>query len=110
MNLPAIERVLVVLNAPPELEEPVIDWLPGREGGTGFTSSPVYGHSTDHDNLAALEQVTGRKPRQHFQVQMQVGNLGPFMHFLRSTFGADDLHYWVIPVFEGGSALAETEK
>ena len=107
MNLPAVEQVLVVLNAPPELEEPVIDWLLAREGGTGFTSFPVAGHSTDHDNLSAVEQVTGRKPRQQFQVQMYRDSLEPFMRSLRRTFGSADLHYWVVPVFEGGSVLAD---
>ena len=109
MNLCECEQVLVVLNAPPELEEPVIDWLLAREGGTGFTSFPVYGHSTDHDNLSAVEQVTGRKPRQQFQVQMHLNRLESFMDSLRRTFGAADLHYWVMPVFEGGSVLAEPD-
>ena len=104
----AVEQVLVVLNAPPELEEPVIDWLLAREGGTGFTSFPVYGHSTDHDNLSALEQVTGRRPRHQFQVQMCVESLEPFMTSLRATFGAADLHYWVVPVIEGGSVPTES--
>jgi hypothetical protein len=107
MNSFASEQVLVVLNAPPELEEPVIDWLLARDGGAGFTSFPVYGHSTDHDNLSAVEQVTGRKPRQQFQVQMNLAILEPFMKSLRTSFGAADLHYWVVPVFEGGSVLAE---
>lgn len=107
MNLLEFGQVLVVLNAPPELEEPVIDWLLARERGTGFTSFPVYGHSTDHDNLSAVEQVTGRKPRQQFQVQMELENMAPFMKSLRAAFGAADLHYWVLPVLEGGSVLAE---
>ena len=108
MNHSGFEQVLVVLNAPPELEEPVIDWLLAMEGGTGFTSFPVYGHSTDHDNLSAVEQVTGRKPRQQFQVQMREERLAHFMTSLRTTFGAADLHYWVLPVVEGGSVPAES--
>ena len=108
MNLSGSEQVLVVLNAPPELEEPVIDWLLARDSGTGFTSFPVFGHSTDHDNLSAVEQVTGRKPRHQFQVQMHVVHLDSFMHSLRTSFGAADLHYWVMPVFEGNVLFGTT--
>jgi hypothetical protein len=103
MSIRDCGQVLVVLNAPPELEEPVIDWLLARESGTGFTSFPVYGHSTDHDSLTAVEQVTGRRPRQQFQVQMNTDDVGTFMQGLRKTFGAADFHYWVMPVLEGGS-------
>ena len=54
-----------------------------------------------------MEQVTGRTPRQQFQVQMQSSRLEPFMDSLCRTFGAADLHYWIMPVFEGGSVSAE---
>lgn len=109
MNAAGREQVLVVLNVPPELEEPVIDWLLAREGGTGFTSFPAYGHSTDHENLSAVEQVTGRKPRQQFQIQMRLDSLETFMQSLRATFGAADVHYWAIPVFEGGSVVGHPD-
>jgi len=105
MNMSDFEQVLIVLNVPPELEELVIDWLLAKDSGTGFTSVPAYGHSTDHDNLSAVEQVTGHKPRQQFQVQIPVQGLEAFMQSLRASFGAADVHYWVMPVFEGGSVI-----
>jgi hypothetical protein len=95
-------EALVTLNVPPDLEEPIVDWLLAREGGTGFTSFPVYGHSTSHAGLSPTEQVTGRQRRQQFQIQIRADNVNEFIDNVRQSFGAAGIHYWVLPLTLGG--------
>jgi hypothetical protein len=95
-------QALIVLNAPPDLEEPVVDWLLARSDSTGFTSFPVFGHSTSHDGLSPAEQVSGRQRRQQFQVQIDASDVDVFLGDIQATFGAAGIHYWVLPLSQGG--------
>ena len=96
------EESLVVLNVPPTLEEAIVDWLLAREGSTGFTSFPVFGHSTRHDELSAAEQVSGRQKRQQFQIQISDHALDEFLDDARATLGSAGVHFWVLPLYAGG--------
>ena len=93
---------LVTLNAPPDLEEASVDWLLARENSTGFTSFPVYGHSTSHDGLSPIEQVSGRRRRQQFQIQIPADEVSVFIDSVRKAFGAAGIHYWVLPLTMAG--------
>jgi len=95
-------EALVTLNVPPELEEPIVDWLLAREDSTGFTSVTVYGHSTRHDDLSPTEQVSGRQRRQQFQIQIQADSVAAFIDSIRESFGAAGIHFWVLPLILGG--------
>jgi len=99
------DEALVVLNAPPDLEEPVVDWLLGRDENTGFTSFPVFGHSTRHDDLDSAEQVSGRQRRQQFQVQIRADAVSTFLDDARSSFGTAGVHFWVLPIAAGGRLM-----
>jgi hypothetical protein len=100
------EELLVVLNVPPSMEGPVVDWLLAREEGTGFTSFPVSGHSTRHDDLSPAEQVSGRQRRQQFQVQIRQGAVDAFLQDAKDEFGSAGVHFWVLPLFAGGQLKA----
>lgn len=95
-------EVLVVLNVPADLEEPIVDFLLARDGSTGFTSIPVYGHSTSHDGLSRAEQVSGRQRRQQFQIQIRANTADVFIDNIRESFGAAGIHFWVLPLILGG--------
>lgn len=95
-------EVLVILNVPPAIEEPVVDWLLSREGGGGFTSFPVAGHSSAHEGLSAAEQVTGRRRRHQFEVRLPAAALDRFLAGISTDFGAADIRYWVLPVIASG--------
>ncbi len=95
-------EALVVLNAPPDLEEPIIDWLLAREDSTGFTSFPVYGHSASHAGLSPAEQVSGRRRRQQFQIQIRADDVDGFIDKIQKSFGAAGIHFWVLPMSMGG--------
>lgn len=96
------QSVLVVLNVPPSLEETVVDWLLAREDSTGFTSFPVFGHSTSHDGLSLAEQVTGRQRRQQFQVLLAEHTVDAFLEDARRSLGAAGIRYWAIPLMATG--------
>ena len=102
MTLKGDTEALVVLNVPPAMEESVVDWLLERVGSAGFTSFAVAGHSTEHDNLSAAEQVSGRQRRQQFQVQLDADAVPDFLANACDTLGAAGIHYWVLPVVQSG--------
>jgi len=95
-------EALVTLNTPPDLEEPIVDWLLAREDGTGFTSFPVYGHSTSHAGLSPAEQVSGRQRRQQFQIQIRADDVDEFIDETRTSFGAAGIRFWVLPLTHSG--------
>lgn len=101
-------EALVTLNAPPDLEEPIVDWLLAREDSTGFTSFPVYGHSTSHAGLSPAEQVSGRQRRQQFQIQVRADDVDAFIDSIRESFGTAGIHFWVLPLTLGGHLRPST--
>ncbi|MGD8340944.1 MAG: DUF3240 family protein [Gammaproteobacteria bacterium] len=96
------EQVLVVITSPPSLESDLVDWLLARDGGTGFSSAPVRGHSTRHGHLSVAEQVSGRQRRIQFQVQIGAPEVEECLASLVSEFEGADMHYWVLPMLAGG--------
>ena len=96
MTFDETSESLVILNAPPSLEEALVDWLLAHGSGTGFTSFPAEGHSTRHD------QVSGRQRRQQFQVQMASAAVDEFLDALQASLGGAGIHYWVLPVTRSG--------
>ena len=102
MKVEVPEQVLIVITAPPSLESNLVDWLLSRNGGTGFSSTPVNGHSTHHDHLSVAEQVSGRQKRIQFQVQISGDRLDELLSRLESDFNGADLHYWAVPVIAQG--------
>lgn len=95
------EQELLVLIAPPGLEETLVDFLLAQEDFRGFSLQRIEG-SPAFGRLTLAEQVTGRKQQVMFHlhapreaVEALLGRLG------RELRGAG-LHYWVLPVREAG--------
>jgi hypothetical protein len=108
MSAPLPDQVLVAITIPPSLESQLVDWLLSQNGGTGFSSAIVHGHSTRHDHLSIAEQVSGRQKRVQFQVQISGSRLNGFLRTLESEFAGADLHYWVTPVIAGGHLATDS--
>lgn len=102
MNDGSAAQVLVVLTAPPEIGDLIVDWLLARDVPLGFTSSLVSGHSTNHEGLSTAEQVRGRQNRLQFQVQMPADASEEFLAEAAASIAAAGVHYWVVPVIAGG--------
>jgi hypothetical protein len=106
MNTSLPEQVLVAITSPPSLESQIVDWLLSLNGGTGFSSVTVHGHSSHHDHLSIAEQVSGRQKRIEFEVQISGSRLSEFLDTLAADFAGSDLHYWVLPVLAQGHLSA----
>jgi hypothetical protein len=94
--------ILLVITSPPTLESQLVDWLLSENGGTGFSSTTVSGHSAQHGHLSIAEQVRGQQKRLQFQVQIRDNQLDTMLAHLQAEFAGADLHYWVIPLLAGG--------
>lgn len=106
MNRIGTDLVLVVLSASPGLEDAVVDWLLGRRGKTGFTTTTIYGHSSRHEGLSIAEQVSGRRLRTQFEVHMTLEAARDFVRDAVDNFGAADIHCLVLPAIAAGSLSA----
>jgi hypothetical protein len=96
------ERILLMLTVPPGLEETIVDWLLERREAPSFSNYPVYGHGADPRHMNPAEQVTGRRRRVQFQVELRRADLPALLDDLRRELPGADLHYWVLPVLVGG--------
>ena len=92
--------VLLTLIAPPNLEEPLMDWL--LEFEYGFSSFPVNGHSSHPEDLTLAEQVSGRKKQIRFEMHLPEARWRPLIERLRRDFAGAGIHYWISPVVERG--------
>ncbi|MGZ8261553.1 MAG: DUF3240 family protein, partial [Methylotenera sp.] len=70
---------LLILIAPPNLEEMLVDLLLQQTSISGFTSSKVSGHGSSHGEgkakLSIVEQVTGRQQRVQFMLHATLTDL-----------------------------------
>lgn len=93
-------RHLLVLNAPPELEDGMVDYLLSQQQVGGFTSYPVRGHG-EQKQLSIAEQVTGRRKRVQFELILPEGRVADVLAGLKEQVGSD-IFYWQQPVTGSG--------
>jgi hypothetical protein len=96
------EPCLLVLIAHPELEEAVVDWLLSLERPPGFSSVAINGHAAEPQRMTIAEQVRGSRRQVQFQVQTDVDAARGWVDQLRQEFAGAGLHYWILPLLEGG--------
>ena len=92
---------LLVLVAPPPLEEPLVDFLLEYEGFSGFSTYKADG-SPAHGILTLAEQVTGRKRQVMFQVHAGCTEVHELVAKLGETFHGVGLHDWITPLIDAG--------
>ena len=95
------EQCLLVLIAPPQIEEPLVDFLLEREHFSGFSAQKIDG-SPAHGTLTLAEQVTGRKRQVMLHVHADCAWVRELVAGLAETFPGAGLHYWIMPVIEAG--------
>ncbi len=99
----ALGQVQVLnLIAPPEVAEALAEWLLEREDVPGFTSMPVSGHGSSEHSMTLAEQVAGRSRRVLFLIQLPQETARAILDDLGLVFRGAGLHYWLLPVIEGG--------
>jgi len=96
---------LLILMAPTNLEEMLVDVLLQQASISGFTTSMASGHGTGHGEarMSLVEQVTGRQKRVQFMLHAALPDLQALIAVLKDRFRNTDLHYIVLPVLEAAS-------
>lgn len=93
---------LVTLNAPPSLEEAMVDCLLTFESEHGFSSFSVNAHDHINAGLSISEQVTGRQKKIRFQMYILATDLPMLLEKLQTNFKHSGIQYWVLPVIAKG--------
>lgn len=95
---------LLILIAPPNLEEMLVDVLLQKTEISGFTTSNVSGHGSSHGDgavqLSLVEQVTGRQRRVQFMMHAPLADLQALVVDFKARFNKTDIHYILMPIAE----------
>lgn len=97
-----MELCLLVIYAPPALEESLVDWLLENETVPGFSTTEAYGHGQRQSAMSLLEQVTGRQRRVQFMIETGRETALALVAGLKLKFNGTGLHYQLMPVLEVG--------
>ena len=93
-------KCLVMIFAPPALEESLVDWLLENDDIAGFSTTEAYGHGQRPSGMTLLEQVTGRQQRVQFIIETEQRLSSTLLEALGKKFGG--LHYMVLPLLAAG--------
>lgn len=96
------EEFVITLNAPPSLEEAIVDCLLTFEADHGFSSFPVSAHDHKNEGLSLAEQVTGRQRKIRFQMTVEKQDLPSLINRLKADFSGSGIIYRVLPIIERG--------
>jgi hypothetical protein len=97
-----MSAVLLVLLAPPGIEEALHDWLLDQ-GLAAFIEQEVLEHGAEERFDNALDAVRGSRPRVMFQVATDDATAAALVAPLRERWPAMGLRYWILSIQEGGT-------
>jgi len=96
------ELELLVLIAPVNLKEELVDVLIGHAGISGFTLTDAAGYSREHGHFNVQEQVAGYRSFCRFEILHEPTQFGALRADLDSACGNQAVRYWIAPVIEQG--------
>ena len=88
----------LVMVAPLEIEEKLLDVLLAAVGNEVFTSAPSFSHGTAQGRLSPVEQVMGRSRSVQVQIIVTEAELTALLQALRTSFAGTGLRYWAMPL------------
>lgn len=88
----------LVMVAPPEVEEKLLDALLSAVGNEVFTSTPSFSHGTAQGRLSSVEQVMGRSRSVQVQIIVTEAEMAALLQELRTSFAGTGLRYWAMPL------------
>ncbi|MCB1845045.1 MAG: DUF3240 family protein [Halioglobus sp.] len=89
---------LLVMVAPAELKDDLVDALIGMECVGGFTLGLVEGYSRAHSHFNLREQVQGHRAFCRFEVLHAPDDLVRIRGELDRVCGTESVRYWLLPV------------
>jgi hypothetical protein len=97
-----MEQFLLIIIAPPSIEETIVDWLLEADDIDGFSSNESFGHGVRHIGMNLVEQVTGRQKKIEFIVCAEAGIIRRLVGEMHDRFSEVGVHYFLLPVIESG--------
>lgn len=91
-------ELCLVMVAPPEIEEKLLDVLLAAVGNEVFTSTPSFSHGTAQGRLSSVEQVMGRSRSVQVQIIVTETEMPTLLQLLRESFAGTGLRYWALPL------------
>lgn len=91
-------ELCLVMVAPPEIEEKLLDVLLAVVGTQVFTSTPSFSHGTAQGRLSSVEQVMGRSRSVQVQIIVTDAEMAMLLQLLRESFAGTGLRYWALPL------------
>ena len=75
-------ELCLVMVAPPEIEEKLLDVLLAAVGNEVFTSTPSFSHGTAQGRLSSVEQVMGRSRSVQVQIIVTAAEMATLLQLL----------------------------
>jgi hypothetical protein len=94
--------LLLVVLAPADRRDDLVDALMDSEHISGFTLTPALGFSREHSHFSLGEQVAGYRDYSRFEVLLGASQQEQVLETLRRASGNERLRYWLTPVPETG--------
>ena len=91
-------ELCLVMVAPPQIEEKLLDVLLAAVGNEVFTSMPSFSHGTAQGRLSSIEQVMGRSRSVQVQIIVTEAEMATLLQRLRESFAGTGLRYWATPL------------
>jgi hypothetical protein len=98
----APSALLLVVLAPADRRDDLVDALMGNDHISGFTLTPALGYSREHSDFSLGEQVAGYREYSRFEVLFEATEKARLLETLRRASGNERLRYWIMPVPETG--------
>ena len=89
-----MSKFCMVLLAPPNIEEKLLDVLLQAVREAVFTSTPAFSHCMSHGRLSSMEQVMGRSAAVQIQILLSEPAMNELIARLREEFRGSGLRYW----------------
>jgi len=93
---------LLVLLAPAERRDDLVDALMEKADISGFTLTPALGYSREHAHFSVSEQVAGYREYSRFEVLFEAGQQEQLLEALSLAAGNEQLRYWITDAPETG--------
>ena len=93
---------LLVLLAPAERRDDLVDVLMELAVTSGFTLTPALGFSREHSHFSLREQVAGYRDVDRFEILAARAELPAVLAALSAACGNERLRYWIADIAGSG--------
>ncbi len=93
----------LILIAPNEIKEDIVDQLIGLSQLSGFSLSEINGYSREHSHFDIREQVEGYRKFQRFEMFLDSDETAAVLMSLKPVCASAAVRYWILPVSTAGS-------